>query len=41
MRRRIGDQGHVTADGKFSWVEVECLGACVNAPMVLIGSDHL
>ena len=29
----------VTADGNFSWVEVECLGACVNAPMVQIGSD--
>ena len=36
---RIGEQMHVTADGKFSWVEVECLGACVNAPMVLIWSD--
>ena len=39
-RKRIGDQNHVTADGKFSWVEVECLGACVNAPMVQIGSDY-
>src|ERR1043166_178017 len=29
----------VSADGDFSWEEVECLGACVNAPMVLIGSD--
>jgi NADH-quinone oxidoreductase subunit E len=38
-RQRIGEQMHVTADGKFSWVEVECLGACVNAPMVQIGSD--
>ena len=38
-RKRIGDQMHVTEDGKFSWVEVECLGACVNAPMVLIGKD--
>jgi NADH-quinone oxidoreductase subunit E len=38
-RQRIGDQGHVSDDGKFSWVEVECLGACVNAPMVQIGSD--
>ena len=26
-------------DGNFSWEEVECLGACVNAPMVLIGKD--
>jgi NADH-quinone oxidoreductase subunit E len=37
--RRIGEQGHVTADGKLSWVEVECLGACVNAPMVQINYD--
>ena len=37
--KRIGDQFHVTADGKFSWVEVECLGACVNAPMVQINYD--
>jgi NADH-quinone oxidoreductase subunit E len=29
----------VSADGKFSWMEVECLGACVNAPMLQIGSD--
>jgi NADH-quinone oxidoreductase subunit E len=37
---RIGEQGHVTEDGKFSWVEVECLGACVNAPMVQINADY-
>ena len=30
---------HLSADGNFSWEEVECLGACVNAPMVLIWSD--
>jgi NADH-quinone oxidoreductase subunit E len=29
----------VSADGKFSWMEVECLGACVNAPIVQIGDD--
>ncbi len=29
----------VTADGTFSWEEVECLGACVNAPMVQVWSD--
>src|ERR1043165_5223265 len=29
----------VSADGKFSWMEVECLGACGNAPMLQIGSD--
>ena len=36
---RIGDQFHVTDGGIFSWVEVECLGACVNAPMVQINYD--
>lgn len=30
---------HLSADGNFSWEEVECLGACVNAPMVQIWSD--
>jgi len=30
---------HTNADGTLSWEEVECLGACVNAPMVLIGKD--
>jgi NADH-quinone oxidoreductase subunit E len=39
-RKRIGEQNHVTGDGKFSWVEVECLGGCVNAPVVQIGSDY-
>jgi NADH-quinone oxidoreductase subunit E len=39
-RKRIGEQGHVTDDGKFSWIEVECLGACVNAPMVQINADY-
>ena len=38
-KKRIGEQGHVTKDGKFSWVEVECLGACTNAPMVQINFD--
>ena len=37
---RIGDQMHVTGDGTFSWVEVECLGACVNAPMAQINVDY-
>jgi NADH-quinone oxidoreductase subunit E len=39
-RRRIGEQMHVTADGSLSWVEVECLGACVNAPMAQINYDY-
>jgi NADH-quinone oxidoreductase subunit E len=39
-RRRISaEQFEVSADGNFSWEEVECLGACVNAPMVLIWND--
>jgi NADH-quinone oxidoreductase subunit E len=37
---RIGEQLHVTADGKLSWVEVECLGACVNAPVAQINFDY-
>src|SRR4029077_18430451 len=32
-------QQTVSADGKFSWMEVECLGACVNAPILQIGKD--
>jgi NADH-quinone oxidoreductase subunit E len=32
-------QQKLSADGKFSWMEVECLGACVNAPMLQIGKD--
>jgi NADH-quinone oxidoreductase subunit E len=38
-RQRIGPEGHVGADGLFYWIEVECLGACVNAPMVQINAD--
>jgi len=39
-RRRIHEQQHHrSADGALSWEEVECLGACVNAPMVQIFSD--
>ena len=29
----------ISEDGKFSWMEVECLGACVNAPVLQIHSD--
>jgi NADH-quinone oxidoreductase subunit E len=32
--------GVISADGKFSWTEVECLGACVNAPVFQIGKDY-
>lgn len=38
--RRINhDPLELNADGTLSWEEVECAGACVNAPMVMIGSD--
>ena len=40
LHRVLGEEHEVTADGKFSWVEVECLGACVNAPMVQINADY-
>ena len=33
------DPFELSKDGNFSWEEVECLGACVNAPMVLIWKD--
>ncbi|MBK8542083.1 MAG: NADH-quinone oxidoreductase subunit NuoE [Caulobacteraceae bacterium] len=35
-KRRIGSAHHVTEDGLFSWEEMECMGACVNAPIVAI-----
>lgn len=34
------EQNHVREDGAFSWLEVECLGACANAPMVQINDDY-
>ncbi len=37
---RIGAQRNVSSDGNFSWLEVECLGACCNAPMVQINDDY-
>ena len=40
LETRIGAQRTVTADGNFSWLEVECLGACCNAPMVQINDDY-
>ncbi len=39
-RKRIGEPDHVSHDGMFSWTEVECLGACCNAPMVQINEDY-
>jgi NADH-quinone oxidoreductase subunit E len=40
LHRMIGEENHVSADGTFSWTEVECLAACVNAPMVQINADY-
>jgi NADH-quinone oxidoreductase subunit E len=40
LEQRLGPQQHVSADGKFSWLEVECLGACCNGPMVQINNDY-
>ena len=34
------NQNSLSNDGKCSWVEVECLGACVNAPMMQINEDY-
>ena len=40
-RGRLGiGLGETTADGAFTLVEVECLGACVNAPVVQIDDDY-
>lgn len=43
LARKIGPQKTLSADGKLSWLEVECLGSCSNAPMVQISNadgDH-
>ena len=40
-KEKIAKQPHaLSADGNFSWEEVECLGACANAPMAQIGKDY-
>ena len=39
LARRVGPQNTVSADGNFSWLEVECLGACANAPMMQVSTD--
>lgn len=39
-RRKLGiDIGETTADGQFTLTEVECLGACVNAPIIQVNDD--
>ncbi|MSP81555.1 MAG: NADH-quinone oxidoreductase subunit NuoE [Alphaproteobacteria bacterium] len=40
-RAKLGiDVGETTVDGQFTLVEVECLGACVNAPVILVNDDY-
>ena len=34
------NENEISKDGKSSWMEVECLGACVNAPMIQINDDY-
>ena len=41
LKNKLGvGLNEVTPDGKFSIKEVECLGACVNAPMFMIGKNY-
>ncbi len=40
-REKISPRPHtLSADGRFTWEEVECLGACANAPAAQIGKDY-
>ena len=39
-KKRLGPKDHRSADGKFYWQEVECLGACSNAPMAMINDYY-
>ncbi len=39
-KRKIGPKDHTSADGKFTWQEVECMGACANAPMAAINDQY-
>jgi NADH-quinone oxidoreductase subunit E len=39
-KSKIGPKDTLSADGRFTWQEVECLGACANAPMVQINDDN-
>ena len=41
LQKRLGIKfGETTSDGRFTLKEVECLGACVNAPMLQIGHQY-
>jgi NADH-quinone oxidoreductase subunit E len=39
-KRKIGAKDHLSKDGKFYWQEVECMGACANAPMAAINDYY-
>ena len=39
-KSRIGPKDTLSADGRFTWQEVECLGACANAPMAQINDYY-
>jgi len=41
LQKKLGvAHGETTADGRFTLAEVECLGACVNAPMMQVDKDY-
>jgi NADH-quinone oxidoreductase subunit E len=40
LETRVGHKDHRSADGRFSWEEVECMGACANAPMCAINDYY-
>ena len=40
LQNEIGEQNTVSSDDLFSWVEVECLGACCNSPVIQINDDY-
>ena len=39
-QKKFGNRDHKSADGKFYWQEVECMGACSNAPMAAINDYY-
>ena len=40
-KKKISEnESEISKNGKSSWMEVECLGACVNSPMVQINDDY-
>ena len=40
-KKKISNKEHeISSDGNSSWMEVECLGACINAPMIQINDEY-